>query len=618
MMLGGALTALVLPLAALTATPASANNGDDHVEPALNWSNYEKVLLTKDVGEPIDMAVLPDRRVLHTARNGDIRMTDPGTGTTKVINTIPVYNNSEDGLQTIGIDPDFDKNKWVYVYYAPKTMDPPYVNQTPAGSAPNSLPAGQNESYWDQWKGYNQLSRFKWAGDKLDLSTEQVIIKVETNRGQCCHVAGDFDWDAEGNLYLSTGDNTPASAPGANGYAPNNDAPGMNPGFDARRGAGNTNDLRGKILRIKVQQDGSYTIPQGNLYAPGTPKTRPEIFVMGVRNPFRIHVDSTVGTLSFGEYGPDANNADPNRGPMGYVEWNMFPLNKPVNAGWPYCTGHNFNYNNWDYANSKPREWFDCDGGPKNTSRWNTGLEQLLPGFPATLYYGDRVTDQPAEWRGLIEFDPQGGQGPMGGPVYHYDAKNPSPTKFPAYWDKKYFFGEFSQDFLAVFTAPDPNGPVTDILHFLPNAELTKMGMPITDNPMDLEFGPDGSLYVLEYGDGFFRANPDAGLYRIDYKGDAPTTLLTVTATSRCVGTSAYVAVTAVNDGGVPADVTLTTPYGSKTVANVAPGKQAYQSFNARAKQIGAGKVTVTGTSTIDGKKVTSSYDAAYNAISCG
>ncbi|GAA4208768.1 multicopper oxidase domain-containing protein [Microbispora amethystogenes] len=93
---------------------------------------------------------------------------------------------------------------------------------------------------------------------------------------------------------------------------------------------------------------------------------------------------------------------------------------------------------------------------------------------------------------------------------------------------------------------------------------------------------------------------------------------LTVTAASRCVGTSVYVAVTAVNHGDVPATVTLTTPYGSTTVANVAPGKQAYQSFNTRAKQIGAGKVTVTGTATIGGKKVTSTYETDYSAISCG
>ncbi|WP_328709511.1 cupredoxin domain-containing protein [Microbispora hainanensis] len=95
-------------------------------------------------------------------------------------------------------------------------------------------------------------------------------------------------------------------------------------------------------------------------------------------------------------------------------------------------------------------------------------------------------------------------------------------------------------------------------------------------------------------------------------------TPLTVTAASRCVGSSAYVAVTAVNDGDVPATITLTTPYGTKTVADVAPGKQAYQSFNTRAGQIGAGKATVTGTSLINGEQVTTSYEAAYNAISCG
>ena len=41
----------------------------------------------------------------------------------------------------------------------------------------------------------------------------------------------------------------------------------------------------------------------------------------------------------------------------------------------------------------------------------------------------------------------------------------------------------------------------------------------VIDNPMDMEFGPDGALYVLEYGDGYFAENPDAQLSRIDYIG---------------------------------------------------------------------------------------------------
>ena len=113
----------------------------------------------------------------------------------------------------------------------------------------------------------------------------------------------------------------------------------------------------------------------------------------------------------------------------------------------------------------------------------------------------------------------------MGGPVYHFDADNPSTTKFPEYWDDKAFFAEFSQDYLAVFDVQWPNGPVDHITNFLPNAALETNGQAITDSPIDIEFGPDGSLYVLDYGDGFFRANPDAGLYRIDYSpgNKAPT-----------------------------------------------------------------------------------------------
>ncbi|GAA3620735.1 lectin [Nonomuraea rosea] len=507
----------VLAAVTVPALPARAH------DPATEWSSYEKNTLTKNVGEPIDLAVLPDLRVLHTARNGDLRLTDPATGVTKIVNTIPVYGNSEDGLQTVSLDPAFAENKWVYLYYAPRTMSAPYPETTPAGSAPTSLPAGADETYWNQWKGYNQLSRFKWTGSALDLSTEQVIIKVGTQRGQCCHVAGDLDWDAAGNLYLATGDNTPAGTPGANGFAPNNDAPGMNPGLDSRRGAGNSDDLRGKILRITVRDDGTYTIPEGNLFAPGTEGTRPEIFVTGVRNPFRIDVDAETGTLSWGDYGPDAGTGDPARGPLGYVEWNITPLTEPMNSGWPYCTGDQFNYNDWDFESAKPGPWFDCAAGPLNTSRWNTGIDRLPPAVPADLYYGDNNTHQPAAWAGLVDFEAQGGQGPMGGPIYHYDATGPATGRFPAYWDGKAFFAEFSQDYLAAFTVTGPGGPVTAIEHFLPNSALRTAAQPITDSPMDIEFGPDGSLYVLDYGDGFFRANPDAGLYRIDYTPDNKT-----------------------------------------------------------------------------------------------
>jgi glucose/arabinose dehydrogenase len=504
----------ILVAASLTiAQPAIAHEGHDHGDEisATTWANYERITLSKDVGEAIDLAVLPDSRVLHTTRGGQVRLTDPALGTTTVVNTIPVYSNSEDGLQTVTLDPDFETNKWVYLYFAPREMVAPYPLTTPTGSAPNTLPAGADASYWDQWKGYNQLSRFKWddSTNSLDLSTQQDIIRVEVQRGQCCHVAGDVAFDKDGNLLLATGDNTPAGTPGANGMAPMNDRVGYNPGFDARRGAGNTNDLRGKILRIDVQEDGSYTIPAGNLFAPGTAGTRPEIFATGLRNPFRIGADPVTGAITWGDYGPDAGTANPERGPMGYVEWQSTTV--PINGGWPFCHGPNANYNDWDYELLVPGAWYDCNGTLINNSPYNTGLTTLPSATAPQLYYGDQPTHQP--W---AEFG-SGGQGPMGGPTYRYDEENESATKFPAYWDGKAFMGEFSRDRVFVFSQDDPDGPVTRIQDFLPNSALTAAGMPLWDNPIDIEFGSDGSLYVLDYGDGFFRPNPDAGLYRVDY-----------------------------------------------------------------------------------------------------
>ncbi|OLT54458.1 sorbosone dehydrogenase family protein [Cellulosimicrobium sp. CUA-896] len=235
--------AVLVPLS-ISGASAHPGHGED-AEPtpaaqeATDWNNYEKVLLSKNTGEPIDLAVLPDTRVLHTARDGVVRLTDTATGQTTQVAQLDVYANSEDGLQGITLDPNFEENNWVYMVYAPRVMEGTsptgveYPETTPSGSAPNSLPDGEDESYWDQWLGYNQLSRFTWDPETstIDLASEREIIKVDAQRGQCCHVGADMAWDADGNLFLSTGDNHPGGTPGANGYAPIKNAPNMNPGF---------------------------------------------------------------------------------------------------------------------------------------------------------------------------------------------------------------------------------------------------------------------------------------------------------------------------------------------------------------------------------------------------
>ena len=132
-------------------------------------------------------------------------------------------------------------------------------------------------------------------------------------------------------MFLSTGDDTNPFA--SDGYAPI-DFREDREGWDALRTSGNTNDLRGKILRINPENDGTYTIPEGNLFPDGMEKTRPEIYVMGNRNPYRISVDKKTGFLYWGEIGPDAGKTSPDRGPEGFVEFNQ--ARKPGIYGWPF------------------------------------------------------------------------------------------------------------------------------------------------------------------------------------------------------------------------------------------------------------------------------------------
>ncbi len=102
----------------------------------------------------------------------------------------------------------------------------------------------------------------------------------------------------------------------------------------------------------------------------------------------------------------------------------------------------------------------------------------------------------------------------MAFPVYHYDPNNPSQTKFPQYFDKTPFFGEWARNTMHEFRL-DSSGNLLKINRFLANLTFRL--------PMDAKFGPDGSLYLLEWGSGFGRDNPDSALYRIDYiSGDLP------------------------------------------------------------------------------------------------
>ena len=442
------------------------------------WSRFQKVTLDDNTSDPFDVKPAPDGRVFFIERFGALKIWKPNTQQTVVAGTLAVNTTHEDGLLGLALDPSFATNNRVYLYYA-------RTGSVPCGPANPGITTC----------GKNVVSRFTMNGDTLDLGSEVVLLEVETQRDQCCHAAGAMDFGSNGNLYISTGDNTNPFE--SNGYTPIDERPGRS-AWDAQKSASNTNDLRGKLLRIHPEPGGTYTIPSGNLFAPGTAQTRPEIYAMGLRNPFRFDADPETGWVFLGDYSPDATAASPTRGPRGTVEWNV--IKNATNLGWPYCTGPNTPYNDYDFATMTSGSAFNC-AAPTNNSPNNTGLTNLPPAEGAEVWYTDAAS---------TEF-PELGTGcrcPMAGPMYHYDAASTSDRKFPQYYDDTPFFYEWGRNYIKEFRL-DANRDLIKINSFTPNFSFIR--------PMDMEFGPDGALYVLEWGTGFGGGNADSGLYRIDY-----------------------------------------------------------------------------------------------------
>jgi PKD repeat protein/type 1 glutamine amidotransferase len=447
--------------------------------------SFEKVALDENTSTPFALDVAPDGRVFYTELvGGQIRVYNPETKTVKTAITLDVYWGGEDGLLGIAVAPDFETTGHIYVYYAPDSAD-------------NSDPANFK----------SRVSRFTVdASSNIDPASEKLIIEVPARRepDEPGHTGGMLDFDLEGNLLLSVGDDVNPHSEPSGGYAPLSERDGTF--HDARATSANTNDLRGKLLRITPGPDGGYTIPEGNLFPEAQDtqdKTQPEIYAMGFRNPFRFSVDPNTGWIGLADYAPDSGTDRPaDRGPAGIVEWNL--IKSPGNYGWPLCIGDNEPYRDVDYRTSPVTvgDFFDC-ANPVNDSVRNTGLTNLPPARPPVMYYGYTTSSVPA----VI---PAGnGLAPMGGPFYDFDPNLESDVKFPEYFDGKPFFYEWSKNRIYSTILDDEGTKLEKISRFLPTESFLA--------PQDLKFGPDGALYVLEWGGGFGRDNPDSGIYRIDF-----------------------------------------------------------------------------------------------------
>jgi cytochrome c len=463
-----------------TVTGAEASDCGEPRQAAPDLDDFELVTIDDDTESPMELAVADDGRVFYVERiTGELNVYNPVNGQVTTAITIPVSSVQENGAMGIALDPNFATNNFLYVTYTPLTPN----NQT-------------------------RVSRFTvGANNTIAASSEQVIFTWIAQREQCCHSAGSLAFAPNGDLYISTGDNTNPFA--SDGFTPIDERPGRE-FWDAQRTSANSNNHNGKILRIHPVTGATgvpgvgttYTIPTGNMFAPGTANTLPEIYAMGFRNPFRITIDPHTGWVLLGNYGPDAPQTVANRGPQGSVEFDV--IKEPGFYGWPYCVRDNVPYNDFNFANNTSGAKFDC-ANPVNNSPNNTGIVNLPAAKPATM------------WLGYSETDPRfpglgGGGAPTGGPRYEFDPDLDNPAKFPEYYDGHWFIGEWNNGWIRTATL-NANGEGTGVFQ-----------TPFEDTffrPHEMEFGPDGSLYVIDWGSGFNGNNANSGIYRIDYVAGA-------------------------------------------------------------------------------------------------
>ncbi|MDA7667375.1 PQQ-dependent sugar dehydrogenase [bacterium] len=494
----------------------------DITAPVADPERLEITVLDQGMQKPLIIEQAPDGRIFFIELHGKVRIWHPGDGRVTEAAEFEVYDQQESGLLGLALDPEFEKNQWLYLKYS-------------------------HPVHSEEW-----ISRFTMHGDLLDKSSETLIIKFATNRDKenCCHEAGSIAFGPKGCLFISAGDNTNPFED-SKGYAPIDERDGR-AAFDAQRSSGNTMDLRGGISRIRPLPEGGYEIPEGNLFPErgaeeGLPEIygRPEVYVMGCRNPWRISIDQKTGILYFGDVGPDAGRDLKERGARGYDEVNQ--VRKAGFFGWPYFIGDNLAYYDWDFEADATGPMYDVSR-PVNRSPNNTGSQILPPAQAAWIHY-------PAGNSETFPVLKSGGRTACAGPVYHFDESNPSPRKLPKYYDNCLFIYEWSRHWIMAVHLDDQSNRVR-IEPFLETHSFKR--------PVDMKLGHDGELYILEYGDtwGF---NDDSRLLRVDYNRGNRAPLAKVSATGN-IGPSPL-KVSFSSEGTVDADRGDTLRYEWRTKA---------------------------------------------------
>lgn len=430
--------------------------------PDLKAGDFKKTTIMDFTGSGrTKIAIAQDGRIVAAGTSGQVSVYDPKTATQIDAGKPDSIGTYIWGVAGMALDPGFMTNGRIFLFtYKPLAGDSQVA----------------------------QVRRYTLKNNVLDPASKRIILEWGTQRNNMDHSGGGMGFDPAGNLYLGVGENAWYSGM----YANINET---DPTFNALRSSANTNDLRGKILRIKPRpfsEDDpapapgpgtTYDIPAGNLFPPGTAGTRPEIYVMGCRNPFSLNIDPVTGWLFWGEVGPNATDASAEKGPAGREEFNLFT--KAGNAGWPMFTGPNLPYPKYDYVTKKTGPLFDSLA-PVNDSKYNTGLQTLPPARGSLVAYSRDPAPNP--WPG---FTVGSEIVPVAGPVYRYDGSLPATYKLPPHFDGHGIITDYYMHWIKAVAFDAKGEKAVDVQPVFADLSFSSV--------TDMKIGPDGGLYVFEY-----------------------------------------------------------------------------------------------------------------------
>ncbi len=241
--------------------------------------------------DPVHVAAPPDdySRLLVVEQAGTIQLVRGGQTQARPFLDITdrVRSGSERGLLSVAFPPDYASSGLFYVYYTDAEGD----------------------------IRIEEYRRSRTDADVADRGSARTLLDIP-HRGAGNHNGGQLQFGPDGLLYAGTGDGGLAN--------------------DAFRNAQNPATLLGKLLRISPRPAGTsaYGIPRDNPYV-SSPGVRPEIWSLGLRNPFRFSFDRATGDLTIGDVGQNA-----------VEEVDFVPRSagsgRRANFGWPQFEGNTY------------------------------------------------------------------------------------------------------------------------------------------------------------------------------------------------------------------------------------------------------------------------------------